>query len=77
MNLSTGENILFVDSDDYLEQNFLEMKYSPEFDMAICGYRNFGGLDAYTKPDSKKLRGPIQIADEVSLQIAHHYYRIP
>ena len=38
---ATGENIVFIDADDILEENYLEelVKYSSEYDLTICGYR--------------------------------------
>ena len=40
--ISSGEYLLFVDSDDYLEENMIETMYNEAYnndlDIAMCGY---------------------------------------
>lgn len=46
INLSTGKYILFIDSDDIIEKNYIEMLVrhvydNPSIDMVVCGIKSF------------------------------------
>ncbi len=36
VSVATGDYIAFVDSDDYVSQNYLEALFNPSYDMSIC-----------------------------------------
>lgn len=77
LHCAKGELITFVDSDDYIEKDFLKILYYPDYDLTICGYQYFGGEDRFLKPDAKVLIGSNHIADEINNKIANNYFRVP
>ena len=48
-----GEYLTFVDADDYIASDFLDIMTDKDSDMTICGYKSFGLLSDYFTLENK------------------------
>lgn len=44
LELAKGEYITFIDSDDYVEEDYLKNLFNPQFDFTVCGYTTVDNL---------------------------------
>ena len=74
-----GEYLVFVDSDDYVEADYLEQFSSLEADCGICGYRRFDdkGKGEWDSPASGSYSKREEMMRFVDSHFPHCYMRTP
>ncbi len=78
-----GEYVLFVDSDDYLEKDFLYKLYNEaknyDLDIACGGYKKYfanGGIEKKTRNDELMDLGVVKGVDFLLVQLENNDYRM-
>lgn len=78
LELAGGEYILFVDSDDYVAENYFstihESLLNAKPDLLMFGYRNFGGADAEWDTGSFYKNTETGIAEQVSSAMRQYLF---
>lgn len=78
-----GEYVIFIDSDDYIERDFLEKLYieakNYDLDIACGGYKKYfanGGIEKKTRNDELMDLGVVKGVDFLLVQLENNDYRM-
>lgn len=77
LKFAKGKYIIFVDGDDYVEENFVEDLYQSiseyKSDVAICEYSEITDNDKYIR--TVKLNEPVNLTVITGIDLLHYFYK--
>lgn len=74
---SEGDYLVFIDSDDYIEPDYLENLSRSQADIVVCGYKTFGKVVMRDAPKKNKLYLGDDVKNQLTSNINKSYYRTP
>ena len=72
-----GEYLTFVDSDDYIDYDYIEQLMKHEADMIVSGYRTFGESVTLYEPKRKTLKNGGSVEYDLEAMCKYLYLRAP
>lgn len=74
---ATGEYVIFIDADDYIDKDYLESFSKSDADIIICGFKTYGNIQIQHPVSSKIITGKKTICNYLCNHISKLNFRTP
>ncbi len=77
LSYASGEYIVFIDADDYIDKDYLESFSKSNADIIVCGFKMFGNSSNKSIPSPQFITGHENICNHLCDNISKSYFRTP